>query len=227
MKKRGEDGVAERQARRLVGDQARHVIRPLGVNIGDGRETARGLDDVVEGRTRAVRAVLPEPRRHAIDDVRFFRAQGLVAETETLDRLDAHVVDEDVGATHQFSYGVAAFVLFQVDRERALVAVDGEKDRTQARRGAVRLLRAVGAHQIAFERFYLDDVGAVVAEDLRRQRAEHDRRHVHDAHARKRAAWLVLRLILRQEILPSCAAVYQARRVMRDRTLRARVAGPV
>ena len=76
------------------------------------------------------RDALPEPLAscllEVISNIRFRPSSGGDCHrTTTLDRLDAHVVDEGVGAGHEFSHGSAALFGFQVDGQRTFVAVDG------------------------------------------------------------------------------------------------------
>ena len=72
--------------------------------------------------------------------------------------------------------------LLQVEHERALVAIEVEED--------VAHLAVPGRlgipHDIASRRLDLDHLGAEVAQDLRRQRPQHNRRQIEDLDAGQR-----------------------------------------
>jgi hypothetical protein len=97
----------------------------------------------------------------------------------------AIVVDEHVGAGAKPQQRRPRRRLFQIEHHAALVAVELQKQRAHA--GV--LLRAAGAHQIAARRLDLDDVGAVIGENLRGIRAKHHRGEVDDAQSVQRR-WL-------------------------------------
>jgi hypothetical protein len=91
------------------------------------------------------------PRR---DDLRVELRHALVAEAEPFDRGHAHVMDQHVGGGNQaLEHGTAAR-RFQVDRQRALVAVHRQEYRAHARGPR----DTIGTHQVALEGFDLDDL---------------------------------------------------------------------
>ena len=174
MKQRRQHRVDHRHAGGLVGDQAGREVRLFAIMADQRGHAAGGLDHVVERRPVGVRPILTEAGGHAVDDVRLDRGDRRIAQAQALDRLDAHVVHQHVDTGDQPEHGVAAGRALQVDRDRALVAVDREVDRTHA---AVPR-HAVGTYQVALQAFDLDHVGTVVAEDLGGQRAQHHRGEV-------------------------------------------------
>ena len=88
----------------------------------------------------------------------FTRQQLLVAEADALDHVDAVVVEHGVGLGDQIVQHALAFRMLQIDRERALIAVEFEKARRKIRilAGAEEAKRV----HAAFARFDFDDVGA-------------------------------------------------------------------
>ena len=84
------------------------------------------------------------------------------------------IVHKDVGLRGERQHYRRCFGPLQVEHQRALVAVEVEEDVAHPA-----VSRGTGiAHDIAFRRFDLDYLGAEIAEDLRRQRPEHDGRQV-------------------------------------------------
>ena len=82
-------------------------------------------------------------------------------------------------------------------------------------------LRTDHARGVALDRFDLDDVGAHVAQRLRRERAEHDGGDVDDADAGERAGWLLSRCFL----LGVVGQLHHAARIGNGRRMR-RAVGP-
>ncbi len=79
------------------------------------------------------------------------------------------VLHEDVGALDQVLEHAEPFRCLEVERERALVAVDGGEDR-----GHAAALGPEVAHEVAAVGILdLDDVGALIAEELGGERARH------------------------------------------------------
>ncbi len=86
---------------------------------------------------------------------------------------------EHVGALGEPQEGPSTRFILEIEHDAALVAVAAEKERGHAR-------VASGAELpggVALRRFDFDDVGAEVAELLRRIRAEHDRSAIQNFHA--------------------------------------------
>ena len=91
----------------------------------------------------------------AIDDARIDLAHALIVDAEFCLHVGAEIFDDDVGLFHQPPEDLEAFRLFQVERHRALVAVQVLEVRTMAR--AAELLPAVLQNRVD-----LDDVGAPI-----------------------------------------------------------------
>ena len=122
------------------------------------------------------------PAADRVDEARIALTQLVVAEPEPFHRPGTKVVDEHVGAAHQAQDDVEPGGLSEVHRQRAFVPVGGEEDVAHAVRPRQRGTRVVAAPRP----LDLDDVGAEVAEHLRRKRAERDLREVEHAHAVER-----------------------------------------
>ena len=133
----------------------------------------------------------------AVDDVRPDRLHGLVVEIQALQALVAHRGGEDVAGLDQAPQGVRRLFLAQVKQHRALVAVDGQIDRAEIRRGALRHSSAP-AHDIAAvaappaRELHLDHVRAQVAQHLGGVGAEDHAGHVEDTHALQRPSGFAL-----------------------------------
>ncbi len=168
-----------------IGDRQRHIARLAAADAADQPGDRRdALDEVVIGGPARIRPALAVAHQAHVDDAGIGRAHVVSPEFEPAHRRRADVVHEDVGVAAQFQHGVAPGRLLHVEHHAALVAVDLQIDRAHA--GAAH--RAAGAHDVARGRLDLDHVGAVVAEDLGRERPHQHGRHVDDAHALERAA---------------------------------------
>ena len=150
---------------------------------GRGDHAGHGLDDGVIAGIAAARAVGAEAGNPAMHELREFRAQHVVADAPFVERARLEILDQDVGGLqHLHQHGAAAFG-GEVEPDRALVAVDADEI------GRVLLVerRAPVAHLVAGRRFDLDDVGAVVGEDLRAIGAAEHARQIDHAQAGHRA----------------------------------------
>ena len=120
-------GDGEVEPRRLVGDQARQEARRQAVHARlEGRGAAHALHEIVE---RRLVAVGPAPRvaeRVGVHDRRVDLLEVLVAQAQALDGLRTAVVDEEVGAPDQVLHHRHGPWLFQVEADRAFVAVGRE-----------------------------------------------------------------------------------------------------
>src|ERR1700730_15604006 len=113
------------------------------------------------------------------------RPQRRRRKSQTVERGRPDVRNEDIGGAQQTIERGARRLLLEVERQRALVAVEmGELAGELAALGA----SADGAQQITGRRFDLDDLGAVVGEEQCRGRTDDDCREVDDADAGKRTA---------------------------------------
>ena len=102
--------------------------------------------------------VLAEPGDAAIDDARIDLAQALIVDAELGLDVGAEVLDHDVGLRGEALEHLEALRVLQVERHRALVAVQILEVRAMAR--AARLL----AGRVLQQRIDLDDIGAPVGE---------------------------------------------------------------
>ena len=125
------------------------------------------LDDVVIGRLAAIGTAVAIAVQRRINQARIARTHRLVAEAELFDFLGPHRVGQHVGARNEPPQRVGGRGLFEIEHQRALAAVEPHEQR----RHVGRARRAGVTRRIALGRLDLDDVGAHVAEHLRRQRA--------------------------------------------------------
>src|SRR6218665_960761 len=133
----------------------------------------------------------PEPGGHAVNQARIQCSHGLIAEAQPLDGGHAHVVHEHVRLRDQVPQRCDAFLILEVEHDRALVPVQRQVDGAHSDV----LRHTVGTHHVAFWAFDLDHVGAQVREYLGRKGPENDRSQVQYANAIERAtAWGALAL---------------------------------
>ena len=185
LEQRGDDALGRDQPDDVVGEHHRHEARLAEralVGVGDAGEA---LDDGVVGGAVAVASGAAEPHQVAHDEPRIAAAQAFRIEPEPAERRRPHIGDEHVRGGKQPVQRLAAFLALEVERQRALVAVEVRELAGQLAR--VRLA-AERAQEIAAGRLDLDDVRAVVGEIERRRRSHHDGGEVDDADARERAA---------------------------------------
>ncbi len=174
-----------------VADRDAHLGRPAALVVGragDAHESAHGLDHEV-----VARAVGGGPRRavagdREVDERRVQLAQDVVIEAEAGEATRPEVLDEDVAAGQQAAQHLGTVGLVQVERDRALVAVDREVVGRGPRvvGGVADPGWAPATGRIALGRLDLDDVGAEIAEEHRAVRAGEDRRRVDDPQAGER-----------------------------------------
>ena len=125
---------------------------------GDRHQPAHALCDLIEARALVIGAILAEAGDAAIDEARIDLAQGIVIDAEPRLDIGAEVFDHDVGLRGQPPEHVEPFWILQIERHRALVAVQVLKVGAVAR--AARLL-AAGVFDQGVD---LDDVGAPIRE---------------------------------------------------------------
>jgi hypothetical protein len=140
-------------------------------------------------RPRGERARPRRSPRSRTDDARVARPQRLIAHAEAVQDAGAEGLQHDVGALGELEERLLARRLLQVEADRALVAVEREEPHglrgvLDARRRGHRPADVV-AHPRVLD---LDDVGAVVREQQRAERAGQQPREVQDAHALQREA---------------------------------------
>src|SRR3990167_2443587 len=123
---------------------------------------------VVAGRA-AGRPIGAEAAAPAVDQAREALAQRLfIADAPALQRADLEVLDQHVGVRQQLENDLAPFGLGQVDHDIALVAVQAV---VVGRRAVVGKGWAPGAGLVASGRLDLDDLRAVVGQNLSTVRA--------------------------------------------------------
>ena len=137
----------------------------------------------------AQRPVLPVAGDRAEDDLRVDGAHRLVADAEAVEHAGPEGLEHDVVLAHEREQQLAPGVLLEVDADRALVAVQREKQRrARARRRALDIRRRpadVVAHPHVLD---LQHVGAVVGEQQRAEAAGQQPAEVEHAHAFQRQA---------------------------------------
>src|SRR5947208_15599792 len=149
----------------------------------------------------------PEGGDRAVDEPGIDGRERLVAQTERLHRPRPEVLDQDVAPAHESRQHLGALRRLEVERDRALVAVDDE-----VRRRLALLVGRPGARLVARARvLHFDDVGAQVREQHAAEGAGQGARAIDatDAveregrarHVRYYTSMSTLRDALRQKIL--------------------------
>ena len=169
------DGVHHVQPGHAVGKGGRHVARFGAAALGHQPGNAGGaLNQVVIGRPVGVRAALAVAIGAAVDDARVDGLHGLPRQPQARHAGRANVVGQHVGGGAQLEQRGTVVCLLEVQHHRALVAVGVDEDMAHAR-----VLHGTGmAHDVAAGWLDLDDVGPIVAQDLRRVGAEHHAGHI-------------------------------------------------
>src|SRR4029077_9107142 len=101
------------------------------------------------------------------------------AETELANRLGAQRMDEDIGSADKPHETLLGCRLLQIENDAALVAVEMEK----AAGHSIVAIRTIAAERVTLRALDLDDVGAHVCENMRRERTHDHVRQVDDANA--------------------------------------------
>jgi hypothetical protein len=156
---RGEDAERGIEAGGDVGDGGAGAHRSASRLAGRHHEPAHALRDLVEPRALGVGAVLPEARDRSEDDAPVHLGERRVVDAEAVLHVRAEVLHHHVGALGEAHEDRAAFGLLEVERHRALVAVQVLHVETVAR----------PAHGVELHRgrkLDLDHVGAEVGELL-------------------------------------------------------------
>ncbi|HSZ42509.1 MAG TPA: hypothetical protein VK817_21315 [Trebonia sp.] len=161
---RGHDALGRVKARDRVGDRRAGDARRPRVQR-HAQHPAVGLRDRVVRRTLCVGAVGAEAADRAVDQARVEAEQALGADVQALGGAGSEVVDEHVGGGDQVVEDLLVSGVPVVDGDAALVVV-----KRLERRGVHRPV--VAAEGIAGARLlHLDDVGAKVRQQHRRERA--------------------------------------------------------
>ena len=153
---------------------------------GQAHQAAHRLDHVVVAGAFGVGPGLAEAGDRAIDERGVDRLQACEIEPVFLQCARLEVLNNDLTFSGKFANQFSAFGLRKVDRYRTLVAVGGEVIGGVALR-AIRMRgegRTPGARVVSRARlFNLDDVGAQIAENLRRPRPSEHAGKIEHAHA--------------------------------------------
>src|SRR5215212_6266629 len=126
VEERGDDGVGGEHAPADVRDRYPEPSRRAARVPGDAHYAAGALHDEVVCRALVVGAGLPESGDGGVDDLRATRLDRVVAEPKSSERAGRTVLDEDVGPVDQAPERVVGGVMFEVEGDRAFVAVDRE-----------------------------------------------------------------------------------------------------
>ncbi|MNN21727.1 hypothetical protein D3C81_1350590 [compost metagenome] len=189
-----QDADAEHQRRDRVTHAGADLHRRAAVRPGDAHHAAHGLrDHVIGGPPRigaGARARVAEAAHGAVDQARIRFAQRFVSQSEPLHHAGAEVLDDDVGTIDQLAHNADALGRLQVHGNRTLVAIDALEIAAVVAQRVVFTERAGEARAVAGHGFDLDDVGAVVGQDLRAERAGEHLREVDDAQAGQRTRGL-------------------------------------
>ena len=145
---------------------------------GDRHEAREALHDGVVSRPLTVGPGRSEPGDRAVDQPRVDAPQGLPAEPEVVHRPGLEVLDQDVAPTHEIQDQRLPPGMLEIDRDASLPPVDREEVGGLAvgRAGRGPLPAVVAALRV----LDLDHLGAVVPEDLGRERSRHDAGEVDD-----------------------------------------------
>ena len=109
--------------------------------------------------------------------------QGIKRQTQTRHRCGSNVVCQHVGCFAQSQQLCALRLLAQVKHNRAFVTVGIDKDMPHA----LVFHGTRMAHDVAAGRLYLDNVCAIVPQNLGGIRAQNDARQIDDAQSGQRA----------------------------------------
>src|SRR5579863_5948196 len=152
---RGEDAAEQ------IADRDTHPRRPARLASGHAHQAGEALRDLIEAGVVAQRTVRTEARDATGDDPWIAPRQGCVTEAHRLHHAWAKIVDDHVGRIEQLLQHRAALRIARRDLHALLRAVRAHEK--------VRIPAAVAAYlgARAFDRFNLDDLGAVVAKNLR------------------------------------------------------------
>ncbi len=145
---------------------SRHLRRAVARSRHRERARERDVVEVVTGAMR-VRPGLAVAADRAHDDARISRGERRVADAELVHHARAKALDDDIRALDHREERVARRGLFEIERERALAAIDREKP---ARHAALQWWQRA---QIITELriLDLDDIRAHVGEHHREERA--------------------------------------------------------
>jgi hypothetical protein len=156
--------------------------RPVAL-AGHAHDPRRGLQQRVVARLATQRAAGAERPDRAVDEPGVARPQLGGAEAVPLRGSRPEALEEHVRPVDETEHDLAAALVAELDGERALAGVRGEKHRALS----LQKRRPPGAGLVAGERLYLDDLGSERREQLRRRGACDGGADVDDAGAGERA----------------------------------------
>src|SRR6185295_14836512 len=136
----------------------------------------QALGDLIVPGPITVRAGLSEARDGAVDQPRIDRRERLVVDTEPALDVRPEVLDHHVGLAHQALEDLDRPRVLEVERDRALVAMQVEEVEAEGRRVPFDF----------FARLDLDDVGAHVGELTHRRGTGAGPREVYDPNSVER-----------------------------------------
>ena len=150
-------------ARRLVVDRGAAKGRRILGAARDAHHAAIGLQQRIEARLHAHRALIPEGPDRAVDQSRMPFQHGLRADADLVDDAWPEILDQDVGILAQPMQRIDVGRQLQVEDDGALVAVLAVE--VERRHAVWAEGRAPDARIVAAIRFlHLDDVGAHVGQ---------------------------------------------------------------
>jgi hypothetical protein len=154
------------------------------VGLAVQRHQARfALHHEVVARARGLGAGAVVARDRAVDEARVLLAQLLVAQAQLVDAAELEVLDHHVALLRKVARDLLAFGRLQVERDRALVAVDAvEVGGLGLAHAQAPVARVVAAARV----LDLDHLGAHVGQHHAAPGARQDAGQVEDAHAGKR-----------------------------------------
>ena len=184
LQQREQDRLHEMHAGGVVAERGRIDGQRLVVVALAPHHARQRLRENVLPALVGERPGLAEAGAEGADDARIDLGELVVAKAHALHHAGAEIVDDDVGVAHEIVDDRLAVGLAQIERDRALVAVEAAEHRIVE---PVGIVGDRGAREIAGAGpLDLDDVGAVVGEHLRRARAQHHLGEIDDADARQR-----------------------------------------
>ena len=127
------------------------------------------------------RAMLPERRDRAIDDVGLERLDAVIVKAQPRHHTGAKALDEHIGAGNQVAQRRLAFVALEVEHDAGFAAVEiGEPHRMLGpfTNLAIGVERGLLARRIARCRFHLDHFGALIGHHHRHHRPGQELRQV-------------------------------------------------
>ena len=152
LEQRHQDAVRQEHAGGEVGHGDADAHRALARQASDRHQPAEALGDLIVTGAIAIGAALAEARDAGVDDPRVDRAERLVVDAEAVLDVGPEVLDDDVGPGGELLEDLDAARVLEVERHRALVAVQ------------VLEVELVAGEVVLLLRLDLDDVGAHLGE---------------------------------------------------------------